>query len=170
MKNENNLKMAFVCNQQWDTMNITENGRYCALCKHEVFDFTNKNFHEIKQIQNQRQPLCGIYRTEQVDADLRPVELGSAKRALAFISMLFFLQIKPALSQEIEKPKTEQVEIKKVPASANNVEKASSDITTCRNTDAAKTKNLRKHKGRRIYLSKRFPFIVMRKRHTMGFR
>lgn len=57
------------CNENWDKMTPTENGRFCLSCSKTVTDFTTMLPDEIQHyfIQNQNEKICGKFRKSQLD-------------------------------------------------------------------------------------------------------
>ena len=153
--------MTFVCNQNWDNMVSTTNGRHCGLCKKEVIDFTTKTKQEIdavKLLQNQN--LCGRFLLE-ADPDLiAPISAPGQLKFLAYISsLLLAFYTKPGFSQTAEKPQPELVEntgnINNSIIIKKDIEKEngnSSEGTIDPGSLPATTK-------KKFYWTKKFPFI-----------
>lgn len=57
---------SFKCPMSWDAMAVTENGRFCAKCRKEVFDLTNCSIDEVIALQRKHGPICGSIRVAQV--------------------------------------------------------------------------------------------------------
>src|SRR6218665_27172 len=79
--------MRFVCNQDWNTMEPTERGRYCALCQKEVFDFTATPKEQLNALREQ--DACGMFLPEQVEEGITPIQLPKARFVAA--SLLTFI-------------------------------------------------------------------------------
>src|SRR6218665_3103896 len=58
------------CQEDWNKMTPTENGRFCMSCSKTVVDFTSMMCEEIQLFfaQNQNHKICGRFRKSQLDA------------------------------------------------------------------------------------------------------
>lgn len=58
------------CHEDWNQMTPDETGRFCNSCTKSVVDFSNMKAQEIQEyfIKNQRQKVCGRFKTEQLDS------------------------------------------------------------------------------------------------------
>lgn len=67
--NNNNLKnvaLSFICNEDWDSMTPSANGRHCSVCNKEVVDFTGKSAQAFAQaMEDANGKLCGRFKTKQ---------------------------------------------------------------------------------------------------------
>ena len=167
MKDGKQIKMTFICDQDWDSMSPTAKGRYCDVCKREVLDYTDKSVKNIKR----EDDLCGRFNIDQVDpCIIRPIQVPRQLKSFGFISA-FLLSIfsKASFAQVSQGNKTEQV------ASATPVAKDSTAIS-CETDeeeeldtapDTTRAPFLITNK-RRYYWSNRFPFIVSKRNRLMG--
>ena len=106
-------RMTFICDQNWDAMTRTANGRYCNICKKEVIDYTDKNINTIQRNGNETEnSLCGRFRLNQVDTSLiKPIEVPRQIKYFAFISsLLLTISTKTSFSQIKDTIKIEQFE------------------------------------------------------------
>lgn len=90
------------CHEDWDRMTPTEQGRYCAVCKKEIYDFTNySNFHLIKRLDN-GQHICGRFNKMQLDKELDSLkEINYARRiALLFGLTSLVASVQPVKAQD----------------------------------------------------------------------
>lgn len=166
--------MKFTCNQNWDSMKVTSNGRYCDVCKKEVHNFTNKSVTEINAIKSSYGELCGRFNVEQIEPDLIPIDFAFAKKlkyAAATIATFLGLELNQAKAQTVNENPTE-------------LNSENGTITTNENIQNGKCVQIVKEdveeeieeqpnhsvtkKRHRYYLSKRFPFIKKRRYRTMG--
>ncbi len=165
-----NIRMKFICNQDWDEMHPTANGRYCDVCRQEVLDFTTKSVNEIEK---GKQDLCGRFLIEQVDASIiKPIQAPKQMKSFGLISaLLFSVFTKSTFGQTTAvTTKTEQVENK------GSLSNADTSTTVCdtieedetpRKTAVNNSPFLRTNK-RNYYWSRKFPFITIKKRRLMG--
>ncbi len=58
------------CNENWDEMTPTEKGRYCGVCKKEIYDFTNLTDRELVDRLENNKNVCAKYRKSQLNKDL----------------------------------------------------------------------------------------------------
>lgn len=166
-----NIKMTFICDQNWDAMKATANGRYCDICKKEVFDFTSKSADQINKLDK---GVCGIFLPEHVEENITPIKLNFIKKTKYYIATIATLvglesQLLKAQNQGGQKPKTEIIENRK------DIHQSDSSALDTTDEDDVVTEDLYADKksfmriGRRsFYWSRRFPFIVTRRRHWMG--
>jgi len=175
MEHTEKIKMKFVCNQDWDTMKVTHNGRYCDVCKKEVFNFTNTSLAEINTIKSGYGELCGRFKIEQVETDLIPIDFNFGKKLkyiAASVATFLGLELSSAKAQAENQPQTEISSDEPNAVTNENIQgsqcvriEKETEETTGRISDINPPVAKRKHK---YYLSKRFPFIKKRRRHAVG--
>lgn len=159
-----NIKITFECNQNWDEMKISGHGRYCESCCKQVFDFSDKPLNEIEKIA--KEELCGMFRIEQIEPDLRLIEIPfSVRTSLLTIGTILGLELNQVNGQVLEKGnKIEKVDLTKAD-SAVTLDTKANGIKANRINDGECVNNaIRK----RYYFSKKFPFIVKRRIRTVG--
>jgi hypothetical protein len=183
MSAKEKIKLAFECEQEWEDMLPSACGRFCTLCKKEVHDFRSKSIEEIKRIR-EKENVCGVYLPEQIDSDLIEIELPFLRKmryyAAAFATFLG-IETAQASAKEVKVPGIEMI------ASSNAFDHPGpGDHPTGRDSRKKKKVKLsdKKVKGgdevakvkrkKKVYLSKRFPFIKIRKKRRviaggMGF-
>lgn len=156
-------------------MKITESGRFCSLCKHEVFDFSNKTIAEINFIKEQKGQLCGNFRIDQVEQGLTPIKFTSNKKAkywFATLTTIIGLELTQVKGQNKNEIKTEinsdSLNISNnfhLSPSCDTIEDLSNTtIDEFENKDPFMTFGKRKY-----YWTKQFPFIATRtKRYLRG--
>ncbi|WP_460892706.1 energy transducer TonB [Rufibacter soli] len=66
MKSKPTITLAFACPQDWNSMSDCAGGRFCPTCQKTVFDLTQKNEFEIRQLQKQQGQICGLFYTNNV--------------------------------------------------------------------------------------------------------
>jgi hypothetical protein len=157
------IEMTFTCDQDWNDMKISGHGRHCEVCSKTVFDFSDKSIDQIAKADNRE--LCGLFRAEQIEPDLHPIEVPfSLRTTLITLGAVLGLELSQVHGQELEqRPKIE------------NVDKDSSRTVTTTDTrredkivrpqDCGDTKPRIR---RKFYFTKRFPFIVKRRTRTVG--
>ena len=74
------IVLTFQCDQDWDEMKPTACGRFCDVCKREVFDLANKSTNEINRLKAANSNMCGVFNIEQVESDLIPLELAPLRK------------------------------------------------------------------------------------------
>jgi hypothetical protein len=159
-----NIKMTFECNQNWDGMKVSGQGRYCESCRKHVFDFSDKPFIEIDKIPNGE--LCGMFRIEQVEPDLRLIEIPfSVRTSLLTIGTILGLELNQVNGQVLDNGhKIEKVDLTKADTVVTHNTKLNSVKTAKIDDGECVSRPVRK----RYYFSKKFPFIVKRRIRTVG--
>jgi hypothetical protein len=67
------IRLPEACHQDWNTMPLQDNGRFCASCSKCVIDFTTKTDKEIIAVfQENNGQVCGTFRNDQLDRLLLP--------------------------------------------------------------------------------------------------
>jgi hypothetical protein len=153
------IQLTYNCQQDWGAMKPTDNGRYCSMCKKEVFDFTNKTKKEFLIQLEKDENLCGNFNMEQIDNSLiKPIVLPRKVKYLAFLSTLSLLITS-----------TNSFGQKKAPISTvQNYSKNNATTDTCNSIKIRKRisqvyadkKPMFSTKRKTYYWSKNFPFIV----------
>ncbi|OYU95967.1 MAG: hypothetical protein CFE21_06005 [Bacteroidetes bacterium B1(2017)] len=145
-------------------MTGTSNGRYCSICKKEVFDFTTKSISEIRAKSKGNLELCGLFYPEQVNTDIiAPIETPRQIKFITFLStLLLTIFAKNTFSQNPQKAKTEQIDTKNksiiadtIPINCDSLLKGN----TRSNGLESKMPFLRT-KRKQYYWTKKFPFIT----------
>jgi hypothetical protein len=172
MDTKNNMvRMTFLCNQNWEEMDVSVNGRFCSICNQEVIDFAKITNGQLNRIKEKDNVLCGRFSIEQVDNDvIAPIEIPKKVKTLGLFASLFFAIIaKNSFGQNV--------------VQLNNTEIIKlSDTLTVRESKIYKDsisksqeniKKLNKRKTftilrRKYYFTKRFPFIKKAIPRVMG--
>ena len=173
----NKINFSFVCNQDWNKMRPTVDGKYCSVCSENVKDYTRYSLEELQNIKGNNDSLCGQFAPHQIDPSLIKIDGKRTSKGFFSLSVLSFLGFNSAKAQTIEKPKVEQVD------STHNSKSCHSDIEEKSSSNKAFERAVRKRKRRRraiesgfaietigrysTYLSWRYPFIV-RKSNIRG--
>ena len=53
---------SFKCPMNWDSMQPSDNGRFCGKCQKDVFDLTNCSLDEVRALQQKHGSICGSIR------------------------------------------------------------------------------------------------------------
>lgn len=171
--------MKFECDQDWNAMRPTTCGRFCDMCKKEVFDFTGKSIAEVNRVKAEKGEVCGMFLAEQVEQDLFALNFPlftRAKMALAAVATFFGLQLNNAQAAPV-KPKPP---IELSPVSNDHETSIEERLTgpdghpTGRDSRGKRKVKLSKKstkdavkKKKKIYFTKTFPFIKIKKRRRM---
>jgi len=160
------IEMTFECNQDWEQMEISGHGRHCELCCRTVYDFSNKSIGEVAKVSNGE--LCGMFLTEQIHSDLKPINFPfSTRTTLLTIGTLLGLELSQAHGQDLDKGH-------RIESASSQLDKTDSATTIKTSLDEFKTngsgdcENVKRPVRSNYYFSKRFPFIVKRKIRTVG--
>ena len=104
------IEMTFACDQDWNDMKISGHGRHCEVCSKTVFDFSDKSIDQITNADNRE--LCGMFRAEQIEPDLHPIEAPfSLRTTLITLGAVLGLELSQVHGQELEqRPEIENVD------------------------------------------------------------
>jgi hypothetical protein len=156
------FKMTFVCNQDWNSMSVTNKGRYCHLCQRPVLDLTDRTIPEIlEEKARHNNDLCARIKIEEDDPDIiAPVTVPKTFRLFALASSLVFtLSTKTVSAQQPDPAHTEQTDTarrlteKSLPAACDTTVQKDSALA------AGKPNPFLKTKRKEYYWTKTFPFI-----------
>jgi hypothetical protein len=171
------ITLKFECDQEWDDMKPTACGRFCNACSKEVYDFTNKSIAEARRIQAEKK-VCGHYTREQAEPDLIPIEVPLSKLKISLATAAMFLGI------EITQADAKTTNEARIELAAEIINEIAPDPT---GRDSRKKKPVKlfkkrkkaskpgavisppKRKRKKLYVSKRFPFIHLRRARSSGF-
>jgi hypothetical protein len=162
-RSKKKIEMTFTCNQDWNAMKLSAQGRHCEICNKAVFDFSNKSIDQISQVKGE---LCGMFRVEQIEPDLRPIELPfSLRTTLITMGAVLGLELSQAHGQESgQRPKIENVTKDSINAVTTALD-AKPEDKAVQPQDCGNTKpRIRK----KYYFTKRFPFIAKRRTRIVG--
>ena len=89
-----NVKLNFHCNQDWDKMQNTSEGKFCTGCQKNVYDLTDKKVADfLKLLDKNNNSFCGRYKATQIAPNSKEnVWRKWAIAAFVFIGMSPFLQ------------------------------------------------------------------------------
>jgi hypothetical protein len=182
MEAKKNIKMQFICSRQWESMDITADGRFCSSCNHLVHDLTSKKHEEIIALASGGTKVCGMFRAEQIEPDLVEIELKPLK-ALRYAAAAMFTFFGLELSTVKAQDGTKTPATHKTDASGNAVDARNSPVCPVGTADMIereekneKPEVVARKKRKAIlvtdkasyYWSKRFPFIKKRSRRVLG--
>jgi hypothetical protein len=160
------ITLEFSCDQDWNAMTPTENGRYCAVCQKNVVDYSHLSLKEL-MLERENQELCGNFRMEQVNLDLiKPIEFPRPVKAAVFLSLFSLMSNNSKLQANVLfKTKIELVETISTSTPIDSVKKA--------NVKQQENKRVPMHRlfstKKKVYFwSRKFPFIHASKRFLRG--
>lgn len=79
------------CHENWNKMDITEQGRYCQSCCKQVVDFTMMSDEQIiDYLSNTKGKTCGRFDHDQLNHSLQKNKLSYWKWFIATFTLLFF--------------------------------------------------------------------------------
>lgn len=160
------------CDQDWSDMSFMKGGRFCENCRKKVHDFTQYSNQELDDFLSKNSTVCGRFRVEQIDRDLiAPVQFPYKLKILTWAAGLFFsLESSDSLGQGQDSVKTELNTLIKY-SKPDTIQTPQTNTAALPKVEKSKPK--KRHKARRrkrIYLSRRFPFLrIQSSRHLMGF-
>ncbi len=71
MKKSIKITIPEPCHEDWNKMTPTEQGKFCAQCSKEVFDFTNASDEELYKKVQAGASLCGRFKKDQLDREIK---------------------------------------------------------------------------------------------------
>ncbi|MBK7382780.1 MAG: hypothetical protein IPI81_05515 [Flavobacteriales bacterium] len=149
-----------------------EKGRFCGSCQHRVVDFTGWGREAVITYKREHPEACGRYRTEQIDPTLTPVkELITPKRGILAASIA--LSSLTTVGQTNESAPTEQLSPTITPADEEHgstlSDKPDGIRGTCPVPEEEEVIENEHWNSKKLFVSKRFPFVHLRRRYVMGF-
>lgn len=157
------IRMTFSCDQDWNEMKVSGDGRHCEICSKTVFDFSDKAVPSTAARQGE---LCGMFRVEQIERDLSPIEVPlSLRTTLVTFAAVLGLELSQANAQELNQKQRIETVIgdSTTTNDATDFEGKSPSLNK-----AVECGNIKPRIKRKYYFSKRFPFIVKRKTRIVG--
>jgi hypothetical protein len=157
------------CDQDWENLPIKDSGRHCDLCNKSVIDFISWDRKAILAYYEKHPKTCGRFKIEHIDPTIITTGSFFRKPKLLLLGILSALGIEAVYAQttkeHVETVQTMDTDSVQVIINKNIADilpvKNEENIVTLTNDPAViKTK-------KRIYLSKRFPFIHRRKQYPV---
>src|SRR4051812_44823576 len=89
---KSNIKIPVPCNENWQTMSIRGQGRFCDKCCHVVVDFSGKTNAEISNYLKEKsgERVCGRIKSDQLN-NLPISQVRPAHRYKIFFAALYFV-------------------------------------------------------------------------------
>lgn len=173
-----NVKHTYQCPKKWSSIVDKNDPEFCTLCQKKVHDLTNKLPEDINQLFEQNNgTMCAKIYEDQLDTWEEPT--NKWKLIAATLAAFFTFNIGKVTAQDAKKEvpteQTDNIDFKYTPAGDAKcvlpkeqmedfeIEDEVEDIieTTC-DTKAIARKR-RRYRHRKVYFSKRFPFIHKRR-------
>lgn len=89
------------CSEKWSHMTPTKDGRYCNVCKKEIYDFTKLTNRQLVDKLSKDENICARYRKDQLKIDLYSNENKGFKKFHFLISLTSIFSLsEPVFSQE----------------------------------------------------------------------
>jgi TonB family protein len=106
-----NVSLSFTCTQNWDSMTVCGNGRFCTVCQKIVYDFTDKSQKDYEiALRQHNGKMCGRFQAHQTKSHSMWTR-AAALAALSFTAACgnaqtvdSLLPSPPPLIGEIERP------------------------------------------------------------------
>ncbi len=111
-----NLSKIQTCNQLWDDMPITDQGRLCQQCNKDIIDFRKMTPREIAERHAYAEEnVCGIYTKQQLEYNPITKPSGCSKYKSLFVALASLVS-----QGDIEAQQQEPFKIEKVVVEPNN--------------------------------------------------
>ncbi len=164
--------MKFTCARSWESMTQVDGGRFCESCQKPVIDFTAWKREDLIAYFKGKPETCGQFEPYQVDPTLIPLEdVGKGFRR-GFFASIAALALNSSYAQDVPAPAaTEQVTAS--PNTGKRIQRSTDHLTSHprKTWDVSPVKPPEpKRKKYRTYVSWRFPFLHVVKRHIRGKR
>lgn len=148
-------------------------GRFCDRCQHAVVDFAGWSRDAVLAYRRMHPEACGRYEVEHIEPDLVPLVdlLRPARGVLAAGLLLGSVQVMaqadaPAPTEQV--PTTKAEEPAATPETISDKPDGIHGICLVPAEEPVKARPYKRRPYRKVYVSKRFPFIHVRRRHVMG--
>lgn len=148
-------------------------GRFCERCQHAVVDFTGWSREAVLAYKRQHPDACGRYEAEHIMPDLVPLVdlLRPTRSVLAAGLLLGSVQVMaqadaPAPTEQ--GPFTSGEEAVPEPAAVSDKPDGIHGICPVPVDQPVKARPYKRRPYRKVYVSRRFPFIHVRRRHYVG--
>ena len=83
-----NASLSFTCNQNWENMQLTSEGRFCDSCQKKVYDLTDqKTAYFLKIMEENNNSICGRFSANQLTVPAPAINSTWKKWAIA--AMIF---------------------------------------------------------------------------------
>ena len=86
-----NVKLSFICHQNYEQMSPCERGRYCISCNKTVIDFTNQDMDALVEALETSEKVCGRFTRKQVTIKHKSVFNFKHMAASLFLTLGFSL-------------------------------------------------------------------------------
>lgn len=162
--------LAFECDQEWDAMRPTANGRHCVQCDQAVVDFTRWDRQAMLDHHRANPGTCGLYTTAQVEPHLVPItDVGGGllRGAFAALAALALHTTYAQTPTPAPAPTEQQPIVQPGPRVQSRAEK-DPDAKCWMEEPTEEAAPVRQHSRGKLYVSKRFPFVHKRRPRRMG--
>ena len=111
------------CSQDWNSMTVNEQGKFCDHCAKSVIDFTGLSDEEaIQLISANPGKICGRVKPSQMNRYMMAEKTGSASSSYPLLTGLFIATSTYAVAEPSIQPKMETIETKINEAKWNSTE------------------------------------------------
>lgn len=164
------MQLTFDCPARWEDMTPCEGGRFCHGCSKPVLDFTTRSREELVRHMKMHPATCGRHLPEQLDPSLVPVDalLANARRGL--FAALAALAMHGAFAQQRIAPEA----LREQPSVAIPESLVDNPVPQKAGPGMVQVKGghpvcpVPDNKGKRWYISSRYPFVHRRRVRTVG--
>ena len=163
------IVMTYNCNQNWDAMTPTKYGRHCKACMTTVVDFTTMSIDEIGKHSKSIGVHCGNFSIKQLRPEL--IEVSSVFLPLKKYLIILFTIISSELVGSSNKQSLNNEAA--IGLNINSIKSKSPKFETQNSSSKLEMKNKSKNdplslgltnkKRKRLYISRKFPFIHYKK-------
>ena len=160
------VTLEFTCDQDWNAMTPTENGRYCAVCQKNVVDYSHLVLKEL-MLEREDKELCGNFRMEQVHLDLiKPIEFPRPVKAAVFLSIFSWMNNTSKLQASV--PIKTKIELTETTATYTPIDSVKNTNVKQQDNKRVPMHRLFSTKKKIYFWSRKFPFVHANKRNVRG--
>ncbi len=166
MSSGEKITMTYVCSQKWEKMTKVSCGRYCNKCEKIIYDFTRLSSNEIKQKKMEDPDVCGMFLPHQVKIEGEvEISLTHIKKWLTRIAAVATLTVGGKVKAQVDTIRVEHIQTPE-----NDSLTVSQDVVIPLPSGRTypevtpKCAGLLEKPRARVYFSKRFPFLHIRRR------
>lgn len=162
-------KLSFSCNEDWNSMSPTEQGRFCEQCQKEIFDYSKLNKAEFEEKLNSNTISCGRFSIDQVNSDIiAEIEIPKFVKRLSLAASLVVIS-DISYSQVSDPTRIEQHDTSMDPETGEVTPDSEEERPWYIKRNGKVKRPFISTRRSSWYFVRKFPFIKREHHHIMGF-